>query len=295
MIITILQAALGFFALLFGTFFFRDFLKNKDKVTKGKWPGLLGVGFVTNFFDTLGIGSFAPQTALFKFFHLVNDKFIPGTLNVGNTIPVILQAFIFISVVKVDPVTLVSMIVAAQAGAVIGAGIVSKLPVRKIQIGLGLALLAVAFTLFAGLMEWFPSGGTAVGLTGLSLIIAVAVSFILGSLHAIGIGFYAPCMALVYSLGMNPRAAFPIMMGSAAMLMPAAGMKFIKEKAHDRKASLALTALGVVGVILAAYIVTTLPLELLKWVVLCVLLYTSWVMFRSARQKVNQDRGSASV
>ncbi len=282
MVITILQIALGFFAVLFGSVFFTDFFKHKDEVTQKKWPGLLGVGFITNFFDTLGIGSFAPQTTLFKFFHMVNDKYIPGTLNVGNTLPVMLQAFIFISVVKVDPVTLVSMIVAAQAGAVIGAGIVAKLPVRKIQIGLGIALLVVAFTLFAGLMEWFPSGGTAVGLTGLSLVIAVVVSFVLGSLHAIGIGFYAPCMALVYSLGMNPRAAFPIMMGSAAMLMPAASLKFIKEKAHDRKASVALTTLGVVGVILAAYIVTSLPLELLKWVVLFVLIYAAVTMFRSA-------------
>lgn len=280
--VVFVQILLGILAAAFGGSFVIDFIRNRKQVPKKGWRSLLGIGFVTNFLDTLGIGSFAVQTALFKFFGLVEDRIIPGTLNVANTIPVVIQAFIFLTVIKVEAVTLVSMLLAAPVGAVIGAGIVSSLPVRKIQIGLGAALLVVAFTLFSGLMNWYPSGGEASGITGWKLALAVAVSFTLGSLHTIGIGFYAPCMALVYSLGMNPRVAFPIMMGAAAMLMPAASIKFVKKKAQDRKASMAITLSGIFGVVFAAYLVTSLPLTALKWVVFVVMIYTSFTMFRSA-------------
>jgi len=282
--IIFIKGVLGLLAFSFACFFFVDFIKNKKSLSKTGWLGLIGIGFLTNSLDTLGIGSFATQTSLFKLFRLVEDRVIPGTLNVGNTIPVVIQAFIFMTIIKVEPITFTSMLAAAPIGAVLGASIVVKLPVRKIQFCLGLALLAVAFTMFMGLMKLFPSGGNATGLTAGKLILATAVSFILGSLHTIGIGFYAPCMALVYALGMSPKVAFPIMMGSAAMLMPAASIKFIKEKAQDRKASMALTLFGILGVLLAAYIIISLPLTALKWVVILVMLYTSFTLFKSAKQ-----------
>lgn len=142
--------------------------------------------------------------------------------------------------------------------------------------------MAIALAMLAGLLNWFPRGGEAMGLGGWKLILATSVSFALGALHTIGVGFYAPCMALVYALGMSPRVAFPIMMTSTAMLISAASLRFIKEKAHDRKASMALTLFGVIGVLLAAYVVTSLPLKILKWVVLAVILYTSLMMLKSS-------------
>lgn len=281
--IILLKSVLGVFAALYGLFFSIDFVKNKNTLSKAPWPALAGTGFITNFLDTLGIGSFAQQTAIFKFFKLVDDRIIPGTLNVGNTIPTICQAFIFMTVVHVAPLTLACMAIAAPIGAVLGAGVVAKMPRRKIQLGLGLALLAIALAMLAGLLNWFPKGGDATGLTGWKLILAGAVSFGLGAIHTIGVGFYAPCMALVYALGMSPKVAFPIMMTSTAMLISAASLRFIMEKAHDRKASLALTVFGVVGVLLAAFVVVSLPLTILKWIVLAVILYTAAVMLRSAR------------
>lgn len=287
--IILLKSFLGGFAALYGLAFSLDFLKNKATLSKAPWPALAGTGFVTNFLDTLGIGSFAQQTALFKFFKLVDDRVIPGTLNVGNTLPTICQAFIFMTVVNVGPLTLVSMAVAAPIGAVLGAGVVSHWPRRKVELGLGVALLAVALAMLAGLLNWFPRGGDATGLTGWKLVLACAVSFGLGAVHTIGVGFYAPCMALVYALGMSPRVAFPIMMTSTAMLISAASLRFIKEKAHDRKACLNLAVFGIMGVLLAAYVVVSLPLTALKWVVLAVILYTSAVMLRSSRRP-SQER-----
>ncbi|PKP34887.1 MAG: permease [Bacteroidetes bacterium HGW-Bacteroidetes-17] len=287
--VIILKAVLGLMTSIFGIIFFRDAIKNRKTFNKKPWPGLLGTGFITNFFDTLGIGSFAQQTAIFKFFKLVDDRIIPGTMNVGNTIPTVTQAFIFMTAVTVDTLTLVSMSVAAPVGAVLGAGIVSRMPRQKIQLGMGMGLMAVALIILAGLFDLMPVGGEAIGLTGWKLIFIIVMSFVFGALQTIGIGFYAPCMAMVYALGMHPLTAFPIMMTATAMLMAAGGSRFVKESSYDRKTAIALTLAGVIGVFIAAYFVKSLPLNILKWVVCLVVLYTSIWMFRSAFKKSEEQ------
>jgi uncharacterized membrane protein YfcA len=286
----IFKAILGVMTGIFGFYYITDVFKNRKTFSAKPWSGLLGTGFITNFFDTLGIGSFAQQTAIFKFFKLVDDRLIPGTMNVGNTIPTVMQAFIFMTVVKVDPLTLVSMSTAAPLGALVGAGIVAKMSRRKIQIGLGFGLLAVGLVIIAGFLNWMPSGGEAIGLRGWKLALIVGMSFIFGALQTIGVGFYAPCMAMVYALGMHPLTAFPIMMTATGMLMAAGGVRFVKQNAYDRKVSFSLTIAGVIGVFLAAYVVKSLPLVILKWVVLCVVLYTSGWMFLSATRKESESK-----
>src|SRR5205085_12431778 len=91
-------------------------------------------GPITSCLATLGIGSFANTTALFRFFTMVPDRIIPGTLNVGHTLPTVVQAFFYITVIPVDVVTLVSMIAAAVAGAWLGAGIVAGWSKRNVQL-----------------------------------------------------------------------------------------------------------------------------------------------------------------
>ncbi len=282
--VIILKTVLGLLTSLFGLYYLSDAYKSRKEFSSVPWPGLLGTGFITNMFDTLGIGSFAQQTAIFKFFKLVDDRIIPGTMNVGNTICTVTQAFIFMSVVEVKALTLASMSIAAPAGAVLGAGVVAKMSRRKIELGMGFGLLIVALIILAGLLNWFPLGGEAIGLTGWKLVVAVVVSFAFGALQTIGVGFYAPCMATVYALGMHPKTAFPIMMTATAMLMAAGSARFVKEKAYDPKAAVALTLAGIFGVFLAAFVVKSLPLTVMKWVVLGVVLYTSMMMFISAHQ-----------
>ena len=245
------------------------------------------IGFVVNFFDVLGIGAFAPQTALLKFTKQTEDRVLPGTLNVSNTIPVLIQALIFIQIVEVEPITLISMLLSAAGGAILGAGIVAKLSVRKIQLTMGFALLVTAFFILSGQMHWIQNGGEAIGLTGGKLALAIGANFILGAFMTVGIGLYAPCMALVYALGMSPLVAFPIMMGSCAFLMPPASAKFIKEGAYNRKASVSMAIPGIIAVLIAAFLVKSLPLNTLRWVVIAVIIYTSLVMFKSALNSRN--------
>lgn len=284
-------------AVLYLFFMMKDINKAaKDgKLEEGNFAGLSGVGFVTLFFDTLGIGSFAPATSLFKLFNLTEERTIPGTLNVSMTIPIMLEAIIFIRIIEVDILTLVLMIAASVIGAIFGATIVSKLDTKKIVFSMAVALLVVATIMVSGQLKLLPVGGEAIGLTGAKLIFAVIANFILGALMTIGIGLYAPCMALVYALGMSPKVAFPIMMGSCAFLMPAASYKFIKEGAYDKKASLAITIFGSIGVLIAAFIVKEMKLDVLKWVVVVVVTYTSFMMFRSlgkySKEKILEASG----
>lgn len=247
-------------------------------------PGGLLLGFVTNFFDTLGIGSFAPTTAVFKLEKMLPDEKIPGTLNVGHTLPTVTQALIFIAIVSVDVGTLVAMIAAAVAGSWFGAGIVSGLPRRKIQLGMGCALLAAASLFLMQIFEITPPGGDTLGLEGVRLGIGVAGSFVLGALMELGVGFYGPCMILVGLLGMNPQAAFPIMMGACAFLMPVGSIKFIQRESYSLPTVLGLGLGGIPGVLIAAFIVRSLPLFWLRWLVVVVVIYAAVSLLRSAAQ-----------
>jgi uncharacterized membrane protein YfcA len=248
------------------------------------------VGFVTAFFDTLGIGSFATTTSAYRLRNMVPVKLIPGTLNVGHTLATIAQAFIYTRIVPVESRTLILMIVAACAGAWIGVGVVVKWPRRKIQIGMGIALLGAATIFLMQALNLFPGGGDTLGLTGVRLGVGLAGNFALGVLMMLGIGLYAPCMIMVSLLGMNPTAAFPIMMASCAFLMPVACARFVKTRTYHTQAAWGLMIGGVPAVLIAAYLVVSLPLGAVRWLVIAVVVYTSLNMLLTARKADPMER-----
>jgi uncharacterized membrane protein YfcA len=251
------------------------------------------LGFITNFFDTLGIGSFAPTTAAFRARRLVSDELIPGTLNIGHTPPTLVQAIIYITVIAVDRLTLVLLIGASVVGAWLGAGIVSRWEKRRIQRGMALALLVTAVLIVLRMTTIFPGGGDELGLRGAPLAAAVAGNALLGALMTLGIGLYAPCMAMVSLLGMNPTTAFPIMMGSCAFLMPVASVRFLKAGRYDRAAALGLAIGGIPGVLLAAFLVKSLPLDAVRVLVVVVISLTAATLWRDARREAGAVRSPA--
>jgi uncharacterized membrane protein YfcA len=244
----------------------------------GPTPLQVGIGAVTNFFDTLGIGSFATTTAMFRAGRVVPDRVIPGTLNVGHTLPTVAQAFIYTTLIAVDTLTLFSMIGASVLGAWLGAGVVSHWSKRKVRIGMGFALLGAAMLMLMTQLQMFPAGGDTLGVRGLKLATGVGGNFGLGALMTLGIGLYAPCMILISLLGMNPTTAFPIMMGSCAFLMPVGSVRFIREQSYSRRAALGLALGGIPAVLLAAFIVRELPLYAVRWLVVVVVVYTAATM-----------------
>jgi len=266
-----------------------------DPARPPRWPLLLALGFGIDFLDTLGVGSFATTTTALKLGKLVDDEDIPGTLNVGHSLPTIVEAILYITVIQVEIVTLVSIIAAGAIGAWFGAGIVCRLPRRKIQLGMAVALLVTALFITLRQLHFFPPGGEALGLTGGALLAGIVANMIIGSLASLGIGNYAPSMAVVSILGMNPTTAFPIMMGSAALILPAAAVRFVKSGRYDRPTALGMTLGGIPGVLVAAFIVKSLPLDAVRWLVVAVLLYTSAMMWLSARNEARQAAALSPV
>ena len=269
--------------------------KSESPATDGRFPSALqlGVGAATNFFDTLGIGSFATTTAIFRLRKMVPDRLIPGTLNVGHTIPTIAQAFIYTSVIPVDVLTLFAMIIAAILGAWLGAGVVCSWSKQRVCFGMGAALLVAATLLLITQIQAMtgsrilPLGGDALGVRGTLLVVGIVGNFLLGALMTLGIGLYAPCMIMVSLMGMNPTAAFPIMMGSCAFLMQIAGTQFIAKGRYDLKAAMGLTLAGIPAVLIAAYLVRSLPLAAVRWLVVVVVVYTAVMLLRSSSRQEN--------
>ena len=260
---------------------------------------MLAVGAVTNFFDTLGIGSFATTTALYKIVpdlrRSVSDRVIPGTLNVGHTLPAIAQAFIFIAIVAVDIRTLVAIIAAAVVGAWLGAGRVAGWNKQMVRVTMGVALIAAASLMTAAQLGLVPAGGEALGLSGTRLGVAIAISLVLGALMTMGIGYYAPCLIMISLLGMNPRTAFPIMMGACAFLMPVASVRFLRAEAYEPSAALGLTLGGIPAVLIAAFIVKSLPLSAIRWLVVVVVLYAAGMLLYTAATERDVAKAEPAV
>jgi uncharacterized membrane protein YfcA len=279
---TLLFLALGVFAAFY-LFNLVSAVRRKQQGESAA-PGALhtGIGFVANFFDTLGIGSFATTTSMYKLWKLVKDELLPGTLNVGHTLPTIAQAFIYIAIVEVEMTTLIALIAASVLGMWLGADVVSRLPRRAIQIGMGIALLVAAGLTLMTLFNKSASGGTEMGLHGTKLLVGIIGNFLLGALMSLGIGLYGPCLIMISLLGMNPKAAFPIMMGSCAFLMPIGSTKFIQKGSFNLKAALGLALGGIPAVLIAAYIVKEMDLKYVRWLVVVVVVYTAITLLRSA-------------
>ncbi|HEV7156748.1 MAG TPA: permease [Caulobacteraceae bacterium] len=279
MIVTGLLALLSLLVVAFGGAVI-VVAKRRGELAVSAEAGALG--FITNFFDTLGIGSYAPSTAWLKLRGLVPDSYIPAVLNVGHAVPTFVEALIFIRLVRVDPWLLAACIAAASAGAIVGAPVITRLPVRAVQgvVGVALVLATAAFVLTN--LHLMPGGGTTLSLSPPLFALAVGLYFVLGALMMCGIGLYAPSLVMFSLLGLDTRAAFPIMMGACAFLMPAGSVGFLRARRIDLRVVLSIAIGGVPAVVLAALVVKSLPLTAIRWGVVVVVFYTACLLLRAA-------------
>ena len=250
----------------------------------GVRPEAVGLGAVTNLFDTLGIGSFAPTMAWLKMRRLVPDRLIPSTMLVGHTLPTMTQGVIFLILlgVLVDPVLLVGCMIALVLGGLLGAPLVARARVWIVQAAVGTALVVAGVLYALTNLELMPGGGTASSLPVALMAIAIAANFVLGILLNFGIGNYAPTLVLLSLMGMDPRLCFPIMAAGGAATMAGASIRHISLGQIDLKVTLGIALGGIPAVLVAAFIVESMPLELLRWLVIVVVTYAAIVMLRPA-------------
>lgn len=289
MLLALLLAALGFAALSYAVFLVRAALAARIKAPRIE-PVLLGA--VTNFFDTLGIGSFAPTMAWMRFRRLVPDRLIPMTMLVGYILPSMAQALIFLLLlgVKVDPVLLILCVVAMVAGGLAGVPLAARAPVRAVRAIVGVALLVAAFFYALSNLGLMPVGGTATTLEQPYFAIAVAVHFLLGVLISFGVGNYAPTLAMLSLFGMDPRLAFPIMASAASFSGCATAARLVKVTNIDMRIAVGLTLGAIPAVLVAAFLVKEMPLELLRWLVAVVVAYGGVTLLVAAARREQESR-----
>jgi uncharacterized membrane protein YfcA len=258
------------------------------------------VGAIVSFFDTLGIGSFAPTTAWLKFRKVVPDRLIPPTMLVGLTPPSMAESIIFLILlgVLVDPVLLVGCCIALLMGGLLGAPLVARTRVWIVQLVVGIALVLAAAAYAMTNLHLFPGGGTASSLPITLMIIAIAANFGFGLLLNFGVGNYAPTLVMLSLMGMDPRLCFPIMAAGAALTGAGASIRHIQIGQIDLRIVLGLALGGIPAVLVAAFIVKEMPLELLRWLVIVVVVYAAAVMFRAAyvgRREHKAEGATAAV
>ncbi len=271
-------------------------------IVRKAWPSpeTLGLGAVVCFFDTLGIGSFAPTTAWLKFRRLTQDRLIPPTILVGLTAGAVVESIIFLLKlgVKVDPVLLVGCVVACTTGGLIGAPLVHKTRVWIVQsiVAVGLTLAAIAYAMTN--LNMFPGGGSASSLSVTLTVVAIVANFGFGLLLNYGVGNYAPTLVVLSLMGMDPHLCFPIMAGAAALMGATSSIRHINTGNLDLRVVMGLTIGGIPAVFIAAYLVVSMPLEWLRWLVLIVVLYAATIMFRAAmlgRREHDAEPATAAI
>lgn len=242
------------------------------------------LGGITNFFDTLGIGSFAPSIAWMRLRKIVPDRLIPMTMLAGYILPALLQGIIFMWLlgVQVDPLLILGCVVAMVAGGYFSPGLAARSPVRLVQTIVGLALLLAATFYSLSNLGLMPGGGSATSLPLAQSAVAVAAHFIFGVLLAFGVGNYAPTLALLSLMGMDPRLAFPIMATAAGFSGAAAATRSLQLLNLDLRLALGLAAGAIPAVLVAAFIVKEMPVDTLRWLVVAVVTYAGITLLLSA-------------
>jgi hypothetical protein len=203
--------------------------------------------------------------------------------------------FLILLGVRVDPVLLFGGAMATFAGGVVGAPLVvrSRAWIVQMTVAIGLALAGIAFVL--AITGNLPAGGTASGLPMGLTIIAIAASFVFGLLANFGVGNYAPTLAMLSLMGMDPHYCFPIMASGASLMGAGSSVRFVKMPEIDLRIVVGLTLGGIPAVLVAALIVKSMNVDVLRYVITVVVFYTAAVMARAAIKGHREHRAEGAT
>ena len=279
--LTALLLLLGVAAVVYVTVLIRTALDQGAVRPGGE---AIAVGAVVNFFDTLGIGSFAPTLVWLKFRTRLPARLIPCTMIVACTIPTMLQSGVFLVLlgVHVDPILLAGYALALLLGGLSGTRLVTRVPIWIVQAVVEAALLIAAALYALSNLHMMPAGGAAASLPIPLMVVAMAVSFVMGALLNFGVGHYAPSLLMLSLMGMDPRLAFPIMATGGALTAAVVSSRHLRAGVADIRIALGFAIGGIPAVLIAAFMVKDMPVALLRWLVILVVVYAATIMLRDA-------------
>lgn len=239
---------------------------------------LITSGVIAFFMDTIGVGSFACNIALAKYFRTFRDEELPAMVNGAQVIPGVIGALFFLGLIQIDGLTLSVMILGTCLGGVFGASIISKLNPQAIRLLMLITFPVVIFLILSNQFHWLPVGGEKIALQGHELILGFIGLFIAGTLTSAGVGLFAMVQAILFCLGMSPLVAFPIMTAAGALQQPLSTGIFVFQNKVPLKKTMYISIAGIAGVLLAIPVITHLNVTKLHFLLVGVLSYNTVMM-----------------
>ena len=276
---------------LFAVRFFIDYWKHRREAKEEPGHPILICcsSFMLYFLSTFGVSDYALSTAFYRATKWVDDKKLPGTLNTQCVLPVAVMALAYINSIEVDILTLVLCIVSQTLGSYILPRFVVKFPIKIIRRVIGFGLLGATVLILLGKMNLLPIGGELTGLTGIKLWVTVVLFAVFGAMNTIGIGSYPVTMLTVYAMGLNPVIAFPIMMGACTFSVPVGSMEYVRLGQYARKITFISSFVGILGVLLAVFVVKSMNISMLQWLVAAILVYSGVTMLHQEYGRKKQQ------
>ena len=260
---------------------------SKENLTRRAKRQTAFTGFIANFLDTFGIGSFASIFALRNLFKLMPENVsFNGTMVLQAVLPTMLQSFLFLELVKIDELTLfVSCVMIAIGGIISGLFVkyVSRITIYNVML---ITFILTTVVIILNQVHLLSIGGELIEVRGIKLVILGIVMFLAGCLPAFGVGYYSIVLVIIFLLGLSPAVAYPIMTTASAVQMPMTAIPMIKNRRYYPISTIIMTVLACVAVMIAAPIISKVNSSYLKWVLLIVLFYNIWVLIKAKRARL---------
>ncbi len=237
------------------------------------------IGFVSNFLDTIGIGSFAIIIAIRNLLGIMPDDVrLIGTMNIQAMVTALVQALIFLHFIPLDIITLLVSIAMIALGGFLSGLIAVRIDKKIVHIVMLIAFIITGVLLFLSQINVLEIGGTGTAIRGTKLIIFAIFMLVSGTLPAFGVGYYSLIKASIFLFGVNPIVSFPIMASASAFQMPVTSATFIVKGKFYFKSTIILAIFGTLGVFMAVPIITAVNTYTLKWILLGIVIYNIIVL-----------------
>lgn len=234
---------------------------------------LIATGILAFISDTLGIGSFAVNTALSKLMGTFHDDELPAVNNGAQVIPGVIESLFFMHLVDVDLTTLLTLVAGTCLGGFIGGFIVSSLNKQTIRLAMICSFTLVIFLLIGHQFNILPVGGDLMALHSWKLVIGFVALTLCGVLTSAGVGLFVMVQGLLFVLNVSPLVAFPIMTTAGAMQQPLTSLVFLYKNKIPLKRTFIISLAGCVGVLITLPVFAHLTITWLHSLLLCILIY----------------------
>lgn len=225
------------------------------------------------FITSMGISDFLMNTVVFHKFRSGDADRLPGTLMLCAVVPGSFLAYAFLrGAGEADTGTLVLCTAGMLLGALAGGRLTQRLDGRRIKTLLGYALILSMAALIGKMIFSAGLSGTATGLSGWRLGVAVLFSMVCGALNMVGVPAKPTLTAVFLLLGLSPLCTLTLLLVMCGLSPMAASVPFYRSGRYHRRTVLAAVLTGTAGAVAGGLLMISLPAAVLNILLLGVML-----------------------